>query len=351
MDETKIKKVRNLGGKFGREVQKLLPSNEDTMGSIARLLSLPVLCKSLGMQSGKMVFDACRGINDEPVKETRGTLAKSVTAYKSFGEADHAALQKWISVLTTDVINRINVDKERNNRYPTTCVIQYYWKNDACSETKGASMRIPFPSKSPNLLIKVQEILKTKAKIKICRLGISAVGFEHRPNNGGIMSFLQKREDTNTLTPSRTTESDNTPNINVQAKKLSVKKSQDTSVLFQDNLKNTSIHLHQTDKSHETFHNDKASTNETSTILEKVENMELPVVFPPPLAMKEQLSVRNDTIVQTPNTQLPKFNGVETDLKLAKKLQASFERENYIYEQSARIKRAKIDHFFKKKKT
>lgn len=99
------------------------------MGSV-RLLSLPVLCKALGMQSGKMVFDLCRGISDEPVKETRGALTKSVTAFKSFGEADSLSLQKWISVLVTDVIHRIQVDTERNNRYPTTCVIQYYWKNE-----------------------------------------------------------------------------------------------------------------------------------------------------------------------------------------------------------------------------
>jgi len=73
-------------------VQKLLSNNEDTIGSI-RLLSLPVLYKSLKMASEKMVLNLCRGINDELLKETRGVLAKSITAFKLFCETDHLSLK------------------------------------------------------------------------------------------------------------------------------------------------------------------------------------------------------------------------------------------------------------------
>jgi len=353
LDETKIKKVRNLGGKFGREVQKLLPNNEDTMGSV-RLLSLPVLCKVLGMQSGKMVFDLCRGISDEPVKETRGALTKSVTAFKSFGEANSLSLQKWISVLVTDVIHRIQVDTERNNRYPTTCVIQYYWKNEGSSDTKGASMRIPFPSKPADLLKKVQETLKTKTKIKICRLGICAVGFEHRPNNGGIVSFFQKGGDKKALTTVKTKMVDDVSNSRTLAKKCGMER------FFNDGYTSqtkgqSATHLQQPDLTR-TPKIPKQSNKYITAVKSKAiiqsdmyKSTDSRMKVPPSTAEEESFMVKTGVDGHNPTQRPSNVNGLDSDLVLAQKLQASFERENYVFKQSARSKKAKIDHFFKAK--
>ena len=87
MEETQIKKARMLGGKLGKRVSSLLPGSENenpTMGSIARLLSLNQLQKAIGEESGRWVFDACRGIDFEEVKATLRVLPKSITVREVF---------------------------------------------------------------------------------------------------------------------------------------------------------------------------------------------------------------------------------------------------------------------------
>lgn len=79
MEETQLRKARMLGGKLGKKVQSLLPENETTMGSIARLIPLDQLVKAIGAESGRWVFDACRGIDYEEVKATLKVLLKSIT--------------------------------------------------------------------------------------------------------------------------------------------------------------------------------------------------------------------------------------------------------------------------------
>ena len=79
MDETQLRKARMLGGKLGKKVASLLPENETTMGSIARLLPLNRLEEAIGEESGRWVFDACRGIDHEVVRATLKVLPKSIT--------------------------------------------------------------------------------------------------------------------------------------------------------------------------------------------------------------------------------------------------------------------------------
>ena len=79
MDGTQISKARMLGGKLGKKVMSLLPESETTMGSISRLLPLDRLEKAIGVESGRWVFDACRGIDFEEVKATLKVLLKSIT--------------------------------------------------------------------------------------------------------------------------------------------------------------------------------------------------------------------------------------------------------------------------------
>lgn len=79
MEETQIRKARMLGGKLGKRVSALLPDTETTMGSISRLLPLDQLEKAIGEDSGRWVFDACRGIDFEEVKPTLKVLLKSIT--------------------------------------------------------------------------------------------------------------------------------------------------------------------------------------------------------------------------------------------------------------------------------
>mmetsp|Transcript_43277 Transcript_43277/g.50674 ORF Transcript_43277/g.50674 Transcript_43277/m.50674 type:complete len:453 (-) Transcript_43277:949-2307(-) len=125
MKITKVRKVRNFGGKVGKKVISMLPENKDTMASVAEILTLDSLTKTLGIDMGRWVFDACRGIDNEVVKETVGILTKSITAFKSFPKADYNSITKWIVLLVTDIVNRVEQDTERNCRSPKSCTIQY----------------------------------------------------------------------------------------------------------------------------------------------------------------------------------------------------------------------------------
>jgi len=191
MEETKIKKVRNFGGKIGKKIQTLLPPGEETMGSIARFLSLADLSAALGREMGQMVFDACRGEDGELVKETVGALTKSITAFKSFGPLSFPALEKWVVLLATDIVARVELDTKRNERYPKNCNIQYVYLSE-CDDRITRSIRVPFPPRvtpkssflsetKQKLVNRVRVALESKAHFPIHRLGLSAVDFEARP--------------------------------------------------------------------------------------------------------------------------------------------------------------------------
>ena len=202
MEKTEIRKVRNLGGKVGKQVQALLPPGA-TMGSIARLLSLPVLCEKLGKETGKMVFDACRGMDDEPVKATLGALVKSITAFKSFQKTSikSGEVTEWIMLLATDVVSRVHLDATRNNRYPKSCTIQYTCSKETLTENTGRatrSVRIAFPrvgDVKAKLVQRVKDAIYGKeGKVFLYRIGLCAADFQTKMVNGGISSFFSKDE-------------------------------------------------------------------------------------------------------------------------------------------------------------
>ena len=98
--------ARLLGGKLGKRVAAMLPDCEDTLGSIARLLSLDALTKTLGEESARWVFDACRGIDHEEVRSTENVLPKSITAFKSLPAVGYPELTKWTTLLARDIMGR-----------------------------------------------------------------------------------------------------------------------------------------------------------------------------------------------------------------------------------------------------
>jgi DNA polymerase eta len=112
----------------------LLPESESTMGSIARLLSLDDLIKGLGEESGRWVFDACRGICAEEVKSTLKVLPKSITAFKSFSGLGYPELEKWTELLARDIMKRVELDTGRNSRVPKSCTLGYTTEYGMCSD-------------------------------------------------------------------------------------------------------------------------------------------------------------------------------------------------------------------------
>mmetsp|Transcript_34540 Transcript_34540/g.74903 ORF Transcript_34540/g.74903 Transcript_34540/m.74903 type:complete len:692 (-) Transcript_34540:51-2126(-) len=204
MNETPIRKVRNMGGKVGRQVKALMPDDEDKMGSIARLLSLPELSHKLGRETAKRVFDVARGIDNEPVLETKGALTKSITAFKSFGATYLDGLDKWTTLLASDIVARVELDSKRNGRHPRSCNIQYTYSDGGGggggrSDRISRSARIAFPKASDRrqrleqLIAKVKETLAKKDTFPVYRLGLSAIDFEAQSSTGAIDAFFSKQ--------------------------------------------------------------------------------------------------------------------------------------------------------------
>jgi hypothetical protein len=247
--ETKIRKTRNLGGKIGKAVLELLPKDEDTMGSIARLLTLEHLSSCLGSETGRMVWNSSNGIDDEPVKQTKGALTKSITSFKSFSVRSKEDLSKWVSLLSTDLLLRVDLDSSRNNRFPTVCTIQFYVRDESgkiirvrftttrtravvtnfiisndyslmgsnsskgASNRNGKSVRLPFPSgnntseRNATLIKKVETLLHSNCEdvTKIVRLGLCAVNFQERAKKS-IGSFFRLQNTTSCTTNSCTSQ-------------------------------------------------------------------------------------------------------------------------------------------------
>jgi len=199
MNVTKIRKVRNLGGKIGKKVIDILPGLEDTMGSMRRLLSPFDLENALGSpKTAKSVYDSSMGIDNDPVVATVRVLTKTITSFKSFtGAYLDSALDDWILLLSTDVIRRVDLDTGRNNRYPKTCTISYSYNEQ--DKRIAKSIRIAFPhfgkNKIKEMTSKVQEALAAKAIFPINRLGLSASDFVSFQKDGGaISSFFQEKK-------------------------------------------------------------------------------------------------------------------------------------------------------------
>ena len=198
MDETQISKARMLGGKLGKRVLSLLPDTETTMGSIVRLLSLDQLETTIGVETGRWVFDACRGIDHEPVKATLKVLPKSITAFKSFPNVSYPELEKWTVLLARDIMKRVEMDNARNHRLPKTVTVGYTMVPGGA--WIGRTFRLPFPNdkdfdlRVQKLVDRTRKVLLEKGHSSFIRIGFSAIDFVVR-SKIGIDSFFSKGGD------------------------------------------------------------------------------------------------------------------------------------------------------------
>ncbi|GAX09505.1 DNA polymerase eta [Fistulifera solaris] len=130
LEQTQIRKCRNLGGKVGAAVQSLLPQDvPTTVASIAKYLSMPQLVEGFhgDEATARWVYDVARGIDPQPVvAKNTGALTKTVTTFKSFTACPVGDTTSWIELLARDIVTRIEKDAHRNNRYPRVCTIQYH---------------------------------------------------------------------------------------------------------------------------------------------------------------------------------------------------------------------------------
>lgn len=168
------------------------------MGSIVRLLSLDQLETTIGVESGRWVFDACRGIEHEPVKATLKVLPKSITAFKSFPNVSYPELEKWTALLARDIMKRIEMDNARNHRLPKAVTVGYTMVPGGA--WIGHTFRLPFPTdkdfdlRVQKLVNGTRKVLLEKGHSSFIRVGFSAIDFVVR-SKIGIDSFFSKGGD------------------------------------------------------------------------------------------------------------------------------------------------------------
>jgi DNA polymerase eta len=375
----KIQKVRNFGGKLGKQIlQKFLSGSDEsaTMEDLAQI-PLPVLQKSLSSDTAQFVYLAARGIDREAVKETTGALVKSITAFKSFtATSDKEEIETWLEVLSSEVISRVQKDTSRNHRYPKSCTLNYtYYTTPSGQRPKDGthrsqrytkSLRLEFPNerqanKASNLKKQAMEILLHIIKEQPLRgVGLSANNFESRGGAGGsIDRFFASGPTTSQITNSIPTTA--ITRVKSKQKPHGVGRYFTTAPSSQNESSSSAAvlnveKLRSTHNSSSAYQSDittaAATSHQQVTITIEEDYLTL---AQQPTAQQQQLK----DVLQPPNSTPTAL--VDRDMEMAKKLQASFDRENYVLSKAEqkrlpaatnvqrKQKIRKIDSFFGKR--
>ncbi|KAK3092357.1 hypothetical protein FSP39_001859 [Pinctada imbricata] len=193
-----IKKIRNLGGKFGQSLVEQL--GVENIGDLCKF-SLKELQACCGDKSGMWLYDVCRGIEYEPVSARQ--LPKSIGCSKNFpGKTcldTREKVKHWLGELAGEVAERLVKDRETNLRMAKSMTVYVRYMGTpsqtasrACAITQYKADKI-----ANNAFALLQQFNLAPAHQPtwtppILCLGISASKFidESAGNNSSITSFL-----------------------------------------------------------------------------------------------------------------------------------------------------------------
>jgi hypothetical protein len=319
-----------------------------TMGDL-RQVPLPALQQHVSQETAQFVFDACRGVDNEAVKETTGALVKSITAFKSFpATSNRSEIQDWFVLLAGEVTSRVANDTARNCRYPKSCTLSYTYYttpsgrrpnggNSTRSQRQSRSLRLVYPKQSNNNNSKAQELVQ-QAMDKLIPIlqqhplrgvGLSASNFEARgqPPEGvaSIDNFFSKK----TVDPPSQPPKQQPPSLQTKRQKQPADIHSFFPPTQQLEPTNCSVSIDPTNESSSTAkHNPKTSLTSSTT------------------------SRSSSPSLGSSNTQGHALL-LDKDLELARNLQASYDRENYVLSTAkrdpAKKKVRRIDTFFCKR--
>jgi nucleotidyltransferase/DNA polymerase involved in DNA repair len=432
METTKMKSVRNFGGKLGKAVVSVLSSHQQqqqqlyqgdnnnndvdvdniginypqelrnvaTMDMIAQI-PLPVLESHFSHETAQFIFEACQGIDNEPVKSTLGALVKSITAFKSFPPTKSTTeVRNWFTLMTKEIVDRVRKDTERNHRYPKSCTLNF-----TCYKTQNGkrpvdapngwrrnllhtrSVRLNFPPERDGANQKCNSLVQ-QAMIKLMPIlkdtplrgvGLSASNFEVRgriPGDGmsSIQTFFPTPTPPPPTTTTTTTRTTTAPTTAIRSERTATGSSpseggtEKKKARVEDgklpapyqSLSSTSSSEPMTWKLEDeirTLHNESNSITittpgkkDSTSFIPTVQQMQSQATTK---ATRGILSSANTTELSTTTMQgqpythdRPQQQGttatsiaapasaafatLDIDVELAKKLQASFDRENYV---------------------
>ncbi|NXI74526.1 POLH polymerase, partial [Anseranas semipalmata] len=112
---TPVSNIRNLGGKLGAAITDIL--EVEYIGQVTQFNEME-LQTHFGDKTGSWLYDLCRGIDDEPVKNRY--LPQSIGCSKNFPGKTALATQKevqhWLLQLALELESRLIKDRSQNHR-------------------------------------------------------------------------------------------------------------------------------------------------------------------------------------------------------------------------------------------
>ncbi|KAK9299150.1 hypothetical protein QLX08_007767 [Tetragonisca angustula] len=187
-----IKKVRNLGGKFGDVIVESLNCN--VMGDLLQY-SLQYLQKRFDEKTGLWLYNIARGIDNEPVNIR--LVSKSIGACKKFPGKQAIVsldvLKHWANELSAEVCERLEQDLEENERRATLITIhyQYYQNRTTISQSRSCTLNSYKPE---NMATRCVQIVSKSTQCPIAFLGISAGKFILAKGSDNFRNFFKSNE-------------------------------------------------------------------------------------------------------------------------------------------------------------
>lgn len=139
----KLSKIRNLGGKFGKQVK-----TDYNLERASQLWVVPLreLQHKYGDQAGLELWQWCRGIDHVGIRKIK---SKSMCSHKSFIPAlsDMEEIQFWITSICLELVSRIQAEYDETERWPRTVSLGFYGgiraRNDQERQERASTWRPP----------------------------------------------------------------------------------------------------------------------------------------------------------------------------------------------------------------
>ncbi|KAG0366742.1 DNA-directed DNA polymerase eta rad30 [Mortierella sp. AD032] len=167
LHDLKITKIRNLGGKFGKQIK-----TDYNIEMASELWPVPLrqLQERYGGQAGLELWQWCRGIDHIGIRKIK---SKSMTSHKSFIPAlsDLEEIQFWISSVCLELEARMQAEFDETERWPRTISLGFYGGPRAVKEMEG---------KDP------------KASIQVRHKGTRSMPLPSRFEYGGVEGMAKK---------------------------------------------------------------------------------------------------------------------------------------------------------------
>ncbi|KAF9141965.1 DNA-directed DNA polymerase eta rad30 [Linnemannia schmuckeri] len=137
LHDLKISKIRNLGGKFGKQIK-----TDYNIEMASELWPVPLrqLQERYGDQAGLELWQWCRGIDHIGIRKIK---SKSMTSHKSFIPAlnDVEEIQFWISSVCMELEARMHAEFDETERWPRTISLGFFGGPMAVREMEGKDPR------------------------------------------------------------------------------------------------------------------------------------------------------------------------------------------------------------------